>query len=85
MLTYLSDMGRDLEFIFNHKLLAVLKYQNDIDNSEIARSTGLCQPTISNLLSGKNPNTGIDTVKRIADFFKKDVSEFIIEIKEDTE
>ena len=75
-------MSREIEsveHVFNHKLLAVLGYNKETGTARIGKSTGLSHSTISYLMSGKIKNPGIDTVKRIADYFKKDINEFIIE------
>lgn len=62
------------------KLNSILKNlitQNKINESELARRTGVTQQVINQIISGKNTNPKLDTLKKIATYFLITISQLI--------
>lgn len=66
---------------YHFSVSEVLKYlMQDIGNiseGELSRRTGVPQPTIHRILSGKTPNPRLDSVKPLADFFNLSIDQLL--------
>lgn len=66
---------------YHHSPSEVLRYLmqdiGDISEGELSRRTGIPQPTIHRILSGKTPNPRLDSVKPLADFFNVSIDQML--------
>jgi transcriptional regulator with XRE-family HTH domain len=58
-------------------LLALIEAHNNISESELARKTGVPQPTINRLLSGVTPDPRVSTVRDLARFFEVRIEQLL--------
>lgn len=70
-------MGNIFKMSKLSSLLDKLMIQQDLSESELSRRTGISQPAIHRLVSGKNNNPKLTTLLPIANFFKISLSQLI--------
>jgi|TARA_R110000823_G_scaffold39539_6_gene105552 transcriptional regulator with XRE-family HTH domain len=55
--------------MMKNEALRRLMYKDDINQSELARSTGVPQPTINRFLHGHSKSPSFSSVKKLAEHF----------------
>lgn len=67
---------------FDGTKLLNLMFKFEISVGELAKKSGVAQPTISELLKGTTRSTSIPNISRLAKFFDVDPSELLLKEKE---